>query len=155
MFDPDRWSVLIDGRDCLVCRASATPDESEALTVVELRSGRVVVQNDADFPGYCILYYGRHVTELFELTPEERAGLVEDITAVARAIAAVQEPAKINYAVLGNEVPHLHCHVIPRFPDDGYWGKPIWSRPADQKRTLPPDQYTALRDAIRTAIGGT
>lgn len=153
MFDADLWSALIDGRACPVCRAAANADVAEGMTVADLPSGRVVLQQDADFPGYCILYYRRHVTELHELSEEERAALMEDIAAVARAIANVQRPAKLNYAILGNEAPHLHCHVIPRFPDDGYWGKPIWLRPADRKRALPPEQYHALGNAIQAAIG--
>ncbi len=30
-------------------------------------------------------------------------------------------PDKINIAALGNMVPHLHIHIIPRFINDPWW----------------------------------
>jgi diadenosine tetraphosphate (Ap4A) HIT family hydrolase len=40
-------------------------------------------------------------------------------------MTAVQ-PDHINVAALGNVIPHLHWHVIPRYRDDPRWGAPIW-----------------------------
>jgi len=37
------------------------------------------------------------------------------------------QPDKINLASLGNQVPHLHWHVIPRFADDAHFPDPIWA----------------------------
>ena len=33
---------------------------------------------------------------------------------------------KVNYDILGNSLPHLHTHVIPRYADDP---KPGWPFP--------------------------
>lgn len=124
----------------------------ETALVAELTSGQVLLQNDGDFPGYCILVHRRHVTELFQLDEVERCQMMEDITRIARAIQRVSQPKKLNYAILGNEVPHLHCHVIPRKPDDGYWGKPIWARPAAEKAILDTEAFTQLKVALTDAI---
>lgn len=151
-FDAERWRGLVEGADCPICtRLTAEEDEGGDL-VAELPSGRLLLQDDADFPGYCILLHRRHVTELFHLSEAERAQLVQDVARAAEAIAAVCGPAKINYAILGNEVPHLHCHVIPRYPGDGYWGAPIWSRPADQRALLTPDEFDGLLSRLREAV---
>jgi diadenosine tetraphosphate (Ap4A) HIT family hydrolase len=147
MFDAEKWRGLVDASDCPMCRGG-----EEDLFLADLPSSRVVLQNDGDFPGYCVLQYKRHVTEIHQLSSAERAQWVEDVAAVAAAVQAVCEPYKINYAVLGNLVPHLHCHVIPRHPDDGYWGQPIWARPAGSERGLSAEEYAALRDRLRGAL---
>ena len=36
------------------------------------------------------------------------------------------EPVKVNYETLGNALPHLHTHVMPRYADDP---KPGWPFP--------------------------
>lgn len=150
--DTDKWQRLIAGTDCPVCLdppGGDSPAEFASRGVVAtLPSGRVVLQDDADFPGYCILYHRRHVTELFELSDDERRQWVEDAASLARAIQAVCSPAKLNYAVLGNLVPHWHVHVIPRRPGDGYWGKPIWSRADEARRRMTREEFESTRRAL-------
>lgn len=146
MFNAEAWQAKIEGGDCPMCR------EEKLAVVAERPSGRVVLTDDADFPGYCILVYRRHVTELHELSREERAQLMEDVAHVARVLNEQLHPAKLNYAILGNEVPHIHCHIIPRSPDDPYWGAPIWKRPPGQTPPLPPENYTALAEKLRAAL---
>jgi diadenosine tetraphosphate (Ap4A) HIT family hydrolase len=55
------------------------------------------------------------VIEPFELSSEERSLFFEDVVAVGKALSAIYLPLKLNYQMLGNMVPHLHCHVIPRY----------------------------------------
>jgi diadenosine tetraphosphate (Ap4A) HIT family hydrolase len=40
----------------------------------------------------------------------------------------MMHPDKINLASLGNVVPHLHWHIIPRWLDDSYFPLPIWGQ---------------------------
>jgi diadenosine tetraphosphate (Ap4A) HIT family hydrolase len=47
-----------------------------------------------------------------------------------KAIRHVMQPDKINLASLGNVVPHLHWHVIPRWRDDRHFPAPVWAAPA-------------------------
>ena len=82
---------------------------------------------------------GRHVAEPTELDPDEVAGYWADVVAVGRAIEAEFHPAKLNFLTLGNWVPHLHTHVLPRYLDDPAPGGPIaWdaifaAEPTDQR----------------------
>lgn len=150
MFDARRWEALRSGADCRLCREIAAPPGRGLVGTLE--SGRVLLQDDAAFRGYCILVFGRHAVELTELAAAERAALIADIERVARAILAVCRPAKLNYAILGNEVPHLHAHVIPRYPDDGWWGRPIWLRPGDERAPLPEDEFDRLRAQLQRQL---
>lgn len=152
MFDSQRWAQLVTGDDCPLCRELAVPEPAEPRLIGVLPSGRVLLQNDAAFRGYCILPFVRHATELPELSSAEQSSLINDVGRIARAILAVCPPAKLNYAILGNEVPHLHVHIIPRYPDDGWWGRAVWLRPADQKRTLPPDEFAALKARLAAVL---
>jgi len=152
-FDAERWQALVDGSACPMCAENAQPDSTRRGLVARLPSGNLLLQNDADFPGYCVLVHQRHVTELHDLDAVERAQLIEDIAAASRAISAVCRPDKVNYAILGNEVPHLHCHVIPRYPYDGYWGAPIWNRPAALRAELPSSKLAELLATLQHAIG--
>lgn len=152
MFDPQAWKSLVNGASCPMCSAGQI-DPAQSI-VARLASGAVSLQNDGALRGYCILIYKRHVTEIFDLTEAERVQLIHDIDHVARAIRDVCEPTKINYAILGNEVPHLHVHVIPRYPDDGYWGKAIWLRPKHEIRQLSESEFESLRSGLALRMKG-
>lgn len=30
----------------------------------------------------------------------------------------IYEPYQLNYMTFGNAVPHVHTHIVPRYPDD-------------------------------------
>lgn len=49
------------------------------------------------------------------------------VYAVEAALRALLAPDKINLAALGNMVPHLHWHVIPRWRDDSHFPAAIWA----------------------------
>jgi len=135
------------GVECPMCS-----DTSEADVVAELPSGRVHLQNDADYRGYCILVFRRHAVELHDLTDEERRQWIDDISRIGRAISDRCEPAKLNVSMLGNMMPHLHCHIMPRYPEDPDWGRPpVYRRPAE-RRQLPLEEYEALKAALRDTL---
>ena len=58
-----------------------------------------------------------------------RAHLMTVVWAVEAALRQVLDPVKINLASLGNQVPHLHWHVIPRFEDDAHFPDAVWAPP--------------------------
>jgi len=97
---------------------------------------RVVRVTDATgeaFPGYCRVILNRHVAEMSALTASDVRHVMNVVFATERALRQVVQPDKINLASLGNVVPHLHWHVIPRWRDDSHFPSPIWAaaqRPA-------------------------
>jgi diadenosine tetraphosphate (Ap4A) HIT family hydrolase len=62
-----------------------------------------------------------------ELTFGERDMFMALVFAVEEAVRHVMQPAKVNLASLGNQVPHLHWHVIPRYQDDAFFPGSAWS----------------------------
>ena len=143
-----RFESRKSGVECPMC-----PDAAGDDVAAELGSGLVHLQNDADYRGYCILVCRRHAVEIHDLTEDERREWIEDVSRIGRAVSDVCGPAKLNVTMLGNMVPHLHCHVIPRYPDDPDWGRPpAYRRPAD-RRHMPPEEYEELRAALSRALG--
>ena len=108
---------------------------------------RVILVDDASYGGYCRVILHRHVQEMTDLAPAERAHIMRAVYAVEQALRDLLRPDKINLASLGNQVPHLHWHVIPRYRDDAHFPDPIWTaaRRATAARRVDVD---ALRDTI-------
>lgn len=114
------------------------------------RQLRVVAADEALHPGFCRVIWNAHVAEMSDLPPAARSTLMGAVFATESALRAVLAPDKINLASLGNQVPHLHWHVIARFRDDPHFPAPIWSPP---QRTavppLPPDWRAQVRARLR------
>jgi diadenosine tetraphosphate (Ap4A) HIT family hydrolase len=77
-------------------------------------------RRDVGQPGYTIaIWRGRHVAELTELTKDEARQYLDEVLRIARAIETQYRPIKMNFDILGNTVPHLHTHILPRYREDG------------------------------------
>jgi diadenosine tetraphosphate (Ap4A) HIT family hydrolase len=117
---------------------------------------RVVLIDDADLPGFCRVIWNRHVAEMTKLSYGERDLLMHLVFAVEGAVRSVMQPKKINLAALGNQVPHIHWHVIPRFEDDAFFPGSAWSnRLRDTSGTILKTRRQHALDlpqAIRAAI---
>ena len=87
----------------------------------------VLLVGDAAYPGFCRVVWQRHVKEMTDLTPQQRARIMQVVWQVEQAQREVMQPEKINLASLGNMTPHLHWHVIPRYLDDAHFPDPVWA----------------------------
>lgn len=85
------------------------------------------LHDDQFFPGWTVLVLKRHATELWQLEPAERAALIEEIARVARALATAFDAVKLNYELLGNQIAHIHWHLIPRTARDPAPRAPAWT----------------------------
>ncbi|WP_313000894.1 HIT domain-containing protein [Brevundimonas sp.] len=108
--------------------------EAGSVFAVDWPLCQVRLQNDARFPWLILLPRAEDAVELDDLTPAQRAALMEEIVragALVRALGqAVDRPVdKLNTAALGNVTRQLHVHVVGRRRDDGLWPDPIWGRP--------------------------
>ncbi|NJL17503.1 MAG: HIT family protein [Nitrospira sp.] len=99
--------------------------------VADLGLSKAYLHEDQFFPGWTVVVFQRHVTELFNLAPPERIQLIEEVTLVAKVLSEVYQAKKINYELLGNQLPHMHWHLIPRLADDPAPQKPVWCVPHD------------------------
>ncbi|UXY17347.1 HIT family protein [Chitiniphilus purpureus] len=101
---------------------------------------RVVLVDDAAYPGFARVILNRHVAEMSDLDKMERQRLMNVVDAVEREVRSALHPDKINLASLGNVVPHLHWHVIPRWREDRHFPSPIWAEPRRPSAVPPVSQ---------------
>ncbi len=100
---------------------------------------RIIRVDDADYPGFCRVILNRHIKEMTDLPPDERAHLMQSVFVVEDALRELMQPDKVNLAALGNQVPHLHWHIIPRFADDAHFPDPVWAVARRAGRAHPVD----------------
>jgi diadenosine tetraphosphate (Ap4A) HIT family hydrolase len=123
-------------------------------------AGRVsdayLVANDVGQRGYCVVIWrGRHVSDPTELSVGEASTYFDEVLRVGRAVEQHYQPIKMNFEMLGNSLPHLHAHVVPRYLDDGEPGHPAHFMRADLQEapTIPEQTYarevSALRELLR------
>lgn len=120
--------------NCPMCtKWNAEPE----LRIAELKHCFVMLNRDQFFSGYTFVFTKGHVTELFHLDRNTRQDVMDEVTVVAAALYNLFKPDKMNYELLGNMVPHMHWHVVPRFENDRLWPRPIWAEPHDEVILLP------------------
>jgi len=123
---PIDWDERKAGANCPMCATLGRDDDDNAPLVATLRSTEVRLERRSTLPGYCVVIWRRgHVAEPTELGAEGASEYWTDLLAVCSAIEAEFRPVKMNLLTLGNWVPHLHTHVVPRYPDDPAPGGPI------------------------------
>ena len=124
---PADWEQRVAGRACPMCAAVGAGDNDFWVHVGTGEFSEIKLERRSRLPGYCIVVWnGRHVADPADLTARAAAGYGADTLAAARAVRAVFRPVKLNYFTLGNTVPHLHTHVVPRYRhDDPAPGGPI------------------------------
>jgi diadenosine tetraphosphate (Ap4A) HIT family hydrolase len=98
---------------------------------------RVVRVDEPDYPGFCRVILKRHAREMTDLDDAERAALMRVVFTLESAVREAMHPHKMNLASLGNMVPHVHWHVIPRYEDDRHYPGPIWATPQRGAGTAP------------------
>ena len=140
--------------NCVLCKEELEPEEGQLIWRGD--DCRVILVNDPELPGFCRVIWNRDVAEMTDLTHGERDHLMTLVFAVEEAIRHVMHPDKINIAALGNMVPHIHWHVIPRYKDDAFFPGSVWSQKVQE---LPANKLAERRKlegqlpvAIKAAI---
>ncbi|HJU99041.1 MAG TPA: HIT family protein [Burkholderiaceae bacterium] len=95
----------------------------------------VIAVDEPEYPGYCRVIWNSHVKEMSDLMPRERHWIMDVVWQVELAQREIMLPEKINLASFGNQTPHVHWHVIPRYLDDAHFPNPTWA--AAQRSSLP------------------
>lgn len=121
--------------DCVLCAQLG----GEILWHDELL--RVVLVGDEDHPGFCRVILNAHIGEMTDLPDAQRARLMNVVFAAESALRELLSPAKINLASLGNQVPHLHWHVIPRFMHDPHYPSPVWGARGKGSACVLPERF--------------
>ena len=110
----------------------------------------VRLMNDARFPWLILVPRRAGLREIHDLSPADRALLMEEATA-ASAVLAAHGAFKVNVGALGNMVAQLHVHVVGRQDGDAAWPGPVWGSGTRQPYADHAGQH--LADTLSRALG--
>jgi diadenosine tetraphosphate (Ap4A) HIT family hydrolase len=150
------WAEKVAGRDCPFDEPRGDLSK-QFIFVARLQTSTLYLERERNrvYRGYCVLVYDPgHVARIDQLTLEQWHVLSTDIHRAQSAIFKACAPAHMNLASLGNAVPHIHWHLIPRYPDDPHWGDTIWSPSEIESppRTLDENEYRRIVESIADAL---
>lgn len=142
---------MMHSDNCFYCKNGAMLDYYE-IKICNLKCSTVYLFRDQKHKGRCVVAFKDHRDELYELSPNELTQFMSEVAMVASAISELFCPDKINYAVYGDLMSHVHFHIVPKYKDGLQWGKPFTD---DIDRVLLSDtQYKELIDNIRQKLIG-
>jgi diadenosine tetraphosphate (Ap4A) HIT family hydrolase len=115
---------------------------------------RVLHVSDSSFSGFCRVVWNGHVAEFSDLDDAARIHMMKVVAGVERGLRVLLAPDKINLASLGNAVPHLHWHVIPRYRDDSHFPESIWgaAQREGSVKGLPHDFAARMKQELDAAL---
>ena len=96
--------------------------EQFGIYICDLGVSSLILFKEQSHPGRCIVAYKDHVSEIVNITDEERSAFFADVDRAAKAIHAVFHPDKLNYGAYGDTGCHLHVHLVPKYKDGFEWG---------------------------------
>ncbi len=149
---------------CPLCQTAARCDQrTHPLLIATLEQTHVILGENQGCPGWCVCVLREHVEHLDLRSIESQQAIFGEVAVVAKAIRAwsaskeqtlvtpTGAAPRINYECLGNVVPHIHWHVIPRHaaidPDPL---KPVWGWSQEQLRgSLTDEHRLSLALALR------
>lgn len=116
--EPEKWSGLVSGSCCPMCEDAHKDENDFSLLIAELPFSYLRLPRNQSPKGWVSLIFKRHVTELYQMTPNELNGFWADVAAASLAVSAEFNPVKLFYGVFGSIVPHVHAHVLPKYSED-------------------------------------
>jgi diadenosine tetraphosphate (Ap4A) HIT family hydrolase len=97
---------------------AAAREGREPRVIARLFSGWALFGERQFLRGYAMLLPDPVVPTLNALGSQQRAAYLQDVVRLGDALLKLTGAARINYAILGNQDPALHTHVIPRYADE-------------------------------------
>ena len=147
---PEDWESRKRGDGCPFC---------VDLTDRSFHSGRVseaLLERHAIAIGHvAVVFRRRHVAAFTDLAPDELAEYWADVQDVGRTVERVFTPCHVNYLLLGNIVPHLHVHVVPRYLDDSAPERPLPWNTSLVSEELFTMRFGQLKDAATRGGAGS
>ncbi len=139
----------IIGENCGYCQGGELL-AAFGIKICDLNVSQLILFKEQSHPGRCIVAYQNHISEIVDLTAEERAAFIEDVNRAAKAIHAVLHPDKINYGAYGDTGCHLHVHLVPKYKDEYEWGGVFAMNPGE--KFLSDEEYTEMIEKIKAAL---
>ncbi len=121
--------------------------EKFGIYICDLRVSSLILFKEQSKPGRVIVAYKDHVSEIVNISEEERNLFFADVAQAARALHAAFHPGKVNYGAYGDTGCHLHMHLVPKYEGGDEWGGVFQMNPG--KVYLSEAEYAAMIQKIK------
>lgn len=118
--------------------------------ICDLEVSTLILFKEQSKPGRCIVAYKDHVSEIVDISDEERNAFFADVNRAAKAIHAAFHPDKVNYGAYGDTGCHLHMHLVPKYKGGDEWGGVFQMNP--DKVYLSDEEYEKMIEAIKANL---
>ncbi len=139
---------MID-KSCGYC-VGGEPLAKFGIKICDLKVSTLILFKEQSKPGRCIVAYKDHVSEIVDISDEQRDLFFADVAHAARAIHKVFKPDKLNYGAYGDTGCHLHIHLCPKYKGGDEWGGTFTMNP--QKVYLTDEEYSEMIEKIKAAL---
>ena len=106
----------------------------EPLLIKGFETSALFLGDHQFYKGYAVLVAKRCVRDVLDLDEQEGMQLWRELMISAQAIQDAYRPWKLNYASLGNQCPHLHWHIFPRYETDPLRRENPWAQQSEFAR---------------------
>lgn len=121
--------------------------EKFGIYICDLRVSSLILFKEQSKPGRVIVAYKDHVSEIVNISEEERNLFFADVAQAAKALHAAFRPGKVNYGAYGDTGCHLHMHLVPKYEGGDEWGGVFQMNPG--KVYLSDEEYAAMIEKIK------
>lgn len=139
---------MID-QNCGYC-VGGEPLAKFGIKICDLDVSQLILFKEQSKPGRCIVAYKDHVSEIVNISDEERNRFFADVTKAARAIHKAFSPDKVNYGAYGDTGCHLHFHLVPKYNGGDEWGGVFQMNPG--KVYLTEEEYAQMIQKIKDCL---
>lgn len=113
--------------DCFICNKHAGNIETAGGMIFEdehVYVGHIDRNGQPNYLGHIMIDLKRHVPTLAEMTVEEAKAFGVIMASVSKALKDSENAEHIYALVSGNSVPHVHMHLVARYPNTPkeHWG---------------------------------
>ena len=141
---------MITQKGCYYCDRDESFREL-LFEICDLKVSKVFLCKDQTLPGRCTIMFKDHYDEIFEIPEEERHQFLDDVCALAETIKTMFNADKINYAIYGDEVKHVHFTICPKYRGKLGFGGAFVLFP-DERIFLTPGEYSERMAKIKKAV---
>lgn len=118
--------------------------------ICDLEVSSLILFKEQSKPGRVIVAYKDHVSEIVNISDEERNLFMADVARAARALHAAFHPNKVNYGAYGDTGCHLHMHLVPKYEGGDEWGGVFQMNP--DKVYLTDEEYAEMIEKIKANL---
>lgn len=136
-------------QNCGYCMRGELLDKF-GIYICDLSVSTLILFKEQSHPGRCIVAYKDHVSEIVDISEEDRNAFFADVNRAAKAIHKAFNPDKVNYGAYGDTGCHLHMHLVPKYKDAFEWGGVFAMNP--DRKYCTEEEYAELIAKIKEAL---